>query len=232
MPCLDGGLSPARNVMTDLTVGQPIPAALHRISTGSGRSPRHEPIGDVDRHLGERRERDHRFLIFAIAANAARAASFMPPGPVQSEHHALRGAVVARADARADLIGDFFQDAANFRLALRVSPKRAAAYARRRWLWSAIRGTSAAEYRAAARLSRQARRRLSARLTRLMKPFSEMRAPRLSATLRATSRSPRRTSTSVTASPSAGAPRSPADGPGSWFSRDRPDRPRPAAAQV
>ena len=48
-----------------------------------------------------------------------------------------------------------------------------------------------------------------------------MRAPRLSATLRATSRSPRRTSTSVTASPSTAAPKSPADAPGFWFWRDR-----------
>ena len=114
MPKLDGGLPSGRNVMTDRTVGQLKPAALQSISTGSGRSPAISrsatPIGTLESaasattvssylpSLGERRQ--------CRLVHVARA--------VQFEHQALRGAVIARTDARADFVGDFFQDAANF----------------------------------------------------------------------------------------------------------------------
>ena len=190
-------------MITAFTAGQLKFAALHRISTGSKRSLSISRSTIFDLHFGQRRERNHRFFVFAFAAEANQRCLVQPAGPAKAEHDPLRRAVIARADARADLFGDLGEHVADRRPHFAASPMRAGDHARPRSPARARRETSAAECRAAMPTFSARMPSSSARLTRLEEAFCEMRAPRFSATLRATSRSPRRTSTSVTASPSA-----------------------------
>ena len=162
----------------------------------------HQPVGDIDRHLGQRRKRDHRLFVFAVAAERGQRRLVHACRPDQAEHDALRGAVIARADAGADFFGDFRQHAANLRLSLPASPRRAGADARPRSPCQQFAEHRRRNVRPQPDLLGQDAVVFGA-LDQAEKPVSEMRAPRLSATRRATSRSPRRTSTSVTASPSA-----------------------------
>ncbi len=105
--------------MIDFTVGQSIPAALHRISTGSGRSPAISrsatSIGTLDSAASATTVSSY----LPSSAKAARAGSFMLPRPVQAEHDPLRRAIVARADPGADFLRHPRQDPMNFGLQCR-----------------------------------------------------------------------------------------------------------------
>ncbi len=105
--------------MTDFTVGQLMPAALHRISTGSGRSPAISRSATLIGTLESAARATTVSSYLPSPANAAKRRLVHAARPMQAQYHALRGAVIARAHACADFMGDFFQDAANFRLLFR-----------------------------------------------------------------------------------------------------------------
>ena len=77
----------------------------------------HQPVGNVNRYLGQRRQCDHCLFEFIIGAQRRQRRLVQPAGAVKTQHDALRGIVVARTDAGADLLGDFRQHAVNLRLA-------------------------------------------------------------------------------------------------------------------
>ena len=63
-------LSVRADQKNDFTVGQATPAALHRMSTGSGRSPPMSRSTTLIGTLASAARRHHRLLIFAVAAKA------------------------------------------------------------------------------------------------------------------------------------------------------------------
>src|SRR5271170_1833863 len=109
MPLLDSGLPSERTPMTDFTVGQFMPAALHRISTGSGCSPAMSRsatlIGTSDKAASATTVSSY----LPSPAKVASAASFISPARCRPSTPPLRGTIVARPDALADFAGDLIQ---------------------------------------------------------------------------------------------------------------------------
>ena len=159
------------------TVGQPRPAALHRIRTGSGRSPAMSRSTTLIGTLASVASPTTISSYLPSLQNAASVASFRPLGPVKAQDQALRGAVVAGADARADLFRNSFSSTRQI-----SALTSAGADASRRACTTAVALVSNSRNIGSGMSGRRptfSARMPSpwARLTRLTKPFAEIRAP-------------------------------------------------------
>ena len=195
--------------------------------TGSGRVgpvAAHQPVHHLDRHRAQRRQRRDRFLVAAGLGEIDQRRLVEPALAGAAPRRALRRRVVARRG---------------------LAPTSSETLASTRRISACVSGLAAASSRccttsvALSSRSRNSCGGMSGRSADLLgqhavllapaRParrsrVSENRAPRFSATLRTTSRSPRRTSTSVTGSAIRCGRKWRADAPGSWSWRCRPDR--------
>ena len=225
------GLPSGRAMMIAFTAGQLEPGGLAQDQHRIGPVAAHQPVGDLDRHFGERRQAPPPSLRICRRCRTptSAASSIGRPGRDSARR-------VARRDNRAGRRGR--------RLPWRPWRGRGSppctsgvAEASSRRCTTAVALVSNSRNIGAGMSGRSPT--FSARMPSLFgaldqaeKPFSEMRAPRFSATRRATSRSPRRTSTSVTASPSARRPEIACRWAWLLVWRRRRDRLPPAAARA